>query len=54
MFLVALDRNLFTPLRIPSLRYRISLYADDVVIFIVPSEQDICLVRVILECFTAA
>jgi hypothetical protein len=54
MFLVASDRNLFTPLRIPSLRYRISLYADDVVIFIVPSEQDICLVRVILECFTAA
>jgi hypothetical protein len=45
LFLVASERNLFTPLRIPSLRYKISLYADDVVVFIVPSEQDIRLVK---------
>jgi hypothetical protein len=45
LFLVASERNLFTSLRIPSLRYKISLYADDVVVFIVPSEQDIRLVK---------
>jgi hypothetical protein len=45
LFLVASEINLFTPLRIPSLRYKISLYADDVVVFIVPSEQDIRLVK---------
>jgi hypothetical protein len=55
MFCLAADRSLFTPLRVSSIKHRISLYADDVMAFVSPNEQDIRLVmRLILESFADA
>jgi hypothetical protein len=48
------DRNLFTPLQAPSIKYRVSLYADDMVAFIIPSVGDINLIRGILQSFAEA
>jgi hypothetical protein len=45
------NRSLFCSLHVPSIRHRLSLYADDLVIFTVLDEQDLRLVRVILVVF---
>lgn len=54
MILVADDRKLFCPLGSPSIRYRASLYVDDVIIFISSEPQDIRLIIAILQCFEQA
>jgi hypothetical protein len=38
----------------PVTRYRLSLYADDLVIFVIPTEQDLCCVQPILQAFSEA
>jgi hypothetical protein len=38
----------------PVIRYRLSLYADDLVIFVIPTEQDQCCVRAVLQAFAEA
>jgi hypothetical protein len=38
----------------PAIWYRLSLYADDLVIFVTPSEQDMCCVRAMLQAFAEA
>jgi hypothetical protein len=42
----------FAPLCAPTIKYRMSLYADDLVIFLRPEAKDIRLARAILEFFT--
>jgi hypothetical protein len=40
------DQNeLFSPLRAPAIKYRLSLYADDLVIFLRPEVKDIGLTQ---------
>lgn len=51
---VAERRNLFYPLETLAIRHRVSLYADDVIIFILRVEQDVRLIKTILQCFEAA
>jgi hypothetical protein len=45
--------GLFSQLHAPSIKFRLSLYADDLVIFLVPEERDISLARAILEFFAS-
>jgi hypothetical protein len=42
-------RGLFTPLRSPNIRHRLSLYADDLVIFVAPADQHLLLLRAMLD-----
>jgi hypothetical protein len=44
-------RALLTPLPENGIRYRASIYADDLVIFLAPFTQDFCCIRQILEMF---
>jgi hypothetical protein len=48
------DRLLLTPLQTSAIRYRISLYADDLVVFVVPTNLDITMLQTILQIFAAA
>lgn len=50
---LAEELNLFTPLGPKAIKKRASLYADDMVIFLHPTQQDLCLMRSILEVFAA-
>jgi hypothetical protein len=43
---------LFTSLHAPSIRYQLSLYADDLVIFVVPHKSDFTMVKAIMNTFT--
>jgi ketosteroid isomerase-like protein len=43
-----------SPLRARAIKHRVSLYADDLVVFVAPVHQDIHLVRAILEAFVGA
>jgi hypothetical protein len=43
--------GLFTSLRAPSIQYCLSLYADDLVVFVAPHEADIALVKAIMDSF---
>jgi hypothetical protein len=47
----AADEGLLQPLSTRSIQHRISLYADDVVIFLRPAASDLHLVTRILELF---
>jgi hypothetical protein len=54
LFRVAEASNFLTPLRIPLMWYIMSLYIDDMVVFISPVAQDIEMVKSILQCFVDA
>jgi hypothetical protein len=43
-----------TSLLAPAIRYRLSLYAHDLVIFITPTVQDLCCIRAVLDRFAKA
>lgn len=45
------DQSLFSPLRCVAVRSRVSLYADDVVMFIVPKSGDLAAIKTILRVF---
>jgi hypothetical protein len=47
-------RGLLQPLRVPSFTHRLSLYVDDLVIFIKPTSHDLRLVQAILSVFAVA
>jgi hypothetical protein len=46
--------GMFSPLRAPSIKFRLSLYVNDLVIFLVLEKKDIRLARAILEFFASA
>jgi hypothetical protein len=48
------SRGLFSPLRPRSIKQRVSLYADDVVIFLFPAVLDLIMIRAILDLFRQA
>jgi hypothetical protein len=54
MFLLAEDRGLLHNLQEGNVRNRISIYADDVVLFVKPIVEDLNCVKVILDCFGSA
>jgi hypothetical protein len=54
MFRLMESRGLLTSLQALVIRHRLSLYAYDVVIFIVPTTQDIIVVRAVLDMFVGA
>jgi hypothetical protein len=54
LFRAADKLALFSPLGIPSIRYRAFLYADDLVILVCPPHNDIALVCDIMELFAQA
>jgi hypothetical protein len=54
MFQSANERGMFSPLRAHSVYHRVSVYVDDLVIFIIPTEADITLMRAILQAFARA
>jgi hypothetical protein len=54
MFRYADLTNLFSSLHVPSLWHQISLYADDVVIFLAPFSHDIQQARAVLQIFVEA
>jgi hypothetical protein len=49
LFCLAETRSLFTPLHVPSIKYRVSLYADDMVAFIVLAAENIVFLKGILQ-----
>ena len=51
MFKEAERRMVLSDLTVDGLRHRVSLYADDVIIFARPDERELCAVRDILCCF---
>jgi hypothetical protein len=54
MIKVADSRGLFCPLRPRSIKQRVSLYADDVVVFLSPVVLDLVMIRAILDLFRQA
>lgn len=54
MIVEADRRRLFASLPGNTIRHRASLYADDLVIFLLPLSEDFWCLRVILDCFTGA
>jgi hypothetical protein len=48
------ERGLFLPLGSPTIKHHISLYVDDVVIYISSVEHDLVLVKAILHLFFKA
>jgi hypothetical protein len=48
------DRGLFLPLGMSAIKHRISLYADDVVIFVSSVDTDLILIKAILDLFFRA
>jgi hypothetical protein len=46
--------GILTSLRALAIRNRLSLYVDDLVIFIVPTVQDLCCIRAVLDTFSRA
>lgn len=51
LFLLAENRGLLQSLQGENVRNRLSSYADDVVLFIQPFEEDLNCVKMILDCF---
>jgi hypothetical protein len=51
MIKLADSRGLFSPLRPRSIKQRVSLYADDVVVFLSPVVLDLVMIRAILDFF---
>jgi hypothetical protein len=45
------DMSMFNPLFSPTIRHISPLYTDDLVVFLVSAEQDIQLVRAVMEIF---
>lgn len=54
MFTVTDNMAMFSPLRPATIKFRASLYEDDLVIFVAPVAQDLCLTRTILDLFVGA
>jgi hypothetical protein len=54
MFRSADEWGMLSLLRVPSVHYRVSVYVDDLVIFITSMEADITLLWVILQAFAGA
>jgi hypothetical protein len=54
LFWLADSRGVLTSLRAPAIRYHLSLCTDDLVIFIMPSDRDLCYVWVVLQTFAEA
>jgi hypothetical protein len=54
LFKLAENRGLLHDLDDANVRCRLSIYADDVVLFVRPLEEDLKCVRLILDCFGAA
>jgi hypothetical protein len=54
MIKVADSKGLFCPLRPHSIKQRVSLYADDVVVFLSPVMLDLVMIRAILDLFRQA
>jgi hypothetical protein len=46
--------GLFAPIRSPAVRRRMSLYADDLVVFVVHVNQDVMLLHALLDVFMVA
>jgi hypothetical protein len=51
LFRCADEWALFTSLWAPAIQFRVSLYVDNLVMFLAPCEQDMCLVHAIMEFF---
>jgi hypothetical protein len=47
-------RGLFIPLKSPAIRHRMSLYTDDMVVFVAPMDQDVLLLCALLDIFAAS
>jgi hypothetical protein len=54
LFWLADNMHILTSLQPPSIRHHVSLYADDLAAFVVPTEQDIRVVGEILQLFASA
>jgi hypothetical protein len=54
LFLLAKDRELLHNLQGANVRNRISIYADDVVLFVKPMVEELNCVNMILDCFGSA
>jgi hypothetical protein len=54
LFLLAEDRGLLHNLQGANVRNRISIYADDVVLFVKPIVEELNCVKMILDCFGSA
>lgn len=54
MFSRAEDRSLLRPLNLKAVPYRISLNADDVVVFLQPTTAELSVAKSILACFEGA
>lgn len=54
MFIKANMEGIFSSLRSPAIKYRISLYADDLVVFVHLENRDMRVVRKILDVFAGA
>jgi hypothetical protein len=50
-FKMAKAKGIFSSLQAPAVWHRLSLYADDLVLFLAPTTQDIMLVKAVLEAF---
>ncbi|KAL6650159.1 hypothetical protein ACP70R_014383 [Stipagrostis hirtigluma subsp. patula] len=51
LFVLADSSGALQPLPIPTIKYRVSLYADDLIMFLSPTAQDFCLAKEILSLF---
>jgi hypothetical protein len=45
------ERGLFLPLGAPTIKHQISLYVDDVVVFVLPVEHKLLLIKAVLDLF---
>jgi hypothetical protein len=54
LFKHAKDRGLLHDLVFRNVKSRLSIYADDVVLFVKPMEEDLVCVKMILDCFGEA
>jgi hypothetical protein len=54
LFQLADSWGVLASLRTPAIRHRLSLYANNLAIFVSPSEQDLCCVRAVLQAFAEA
>jgi hypothetical protein len=54
MFIRADEHGLLRPLDLRSIKYKVSLYADDVVLFLQPCTRDMTVAKTALNCFEGA
>jgi hypothetical protein len=48
------ERHLLSPLKLKAVTFRVSLYADDVVVFLQPTVRELSVAKSILRCFEGA